>query len=182
MSNNVETFTKGQTVVKEKKSRKVANLRRRVSKTELIFPEGQLYAFKVVKRMGNGLLHSGSVPLGSKLHKTYQEHQKTSVSEEMYNAGYGICVFETFKQASNWNGNNDGTTEIWKVACGPLKTPAATRPSISELDSLLPKNDAKVKKMNYRKVLHLVQERQTRNSWPVGAMVTEWVVLVEKVS
>jgi len=141
--------------------------------------EGKIYAYKVFKRMNNGLLHSGSVPLSSKLHKVYQQGHKTEVTVEMFEAGFGICIFTDLANARSWNGMNVGTKEIWKVEVGQIREPASCRPSVKVLGEILPKD--KLLKSNYRTILRKLKEAANKSSWPIGAKVADYVIPVERI-
>lgn len=141
--------------------------------------EEKQYGFKVFKRQGNGLLHSASVPNGSKLHKTYRENYKTNVTEEMFAAGFGLCCFLNLAEARQFDGNNDGEREVWKIEIGEVKEPASCRPSIRVLEELLPAE--KMKKTNYHRILSIVKKGATRDEWPKGTKVTSFVIPIERI-
>ena len=150
-------------------------LKRRV---KIAQPEQEkLYAFKVMRRMENGDLHSASVPLQSRLHKVYHQGQKTEVSVDLFSQGYGICCFRTLEEARGFRGVNSGRREIWKVEVGQLIEPAEKRPSIEELDGILPKGS----KDNFRRVISKIKAHLNRDSWPSGTMMADFVIPVEKV-
>lgn len=164
----------------KKKQRKLTNISRKVSKADAIQEDQKTYMYKVMKRMDDDFLHSGSVPLDSKLHKIYKEGYKTSVSDEMFNEGFGICVFPSLEYARRWEGSNPGIREIWKVEVGVTKEANSCRLHVSDLVEMLPKD--KLSKASYRKVLKIIKEKCDQASWPSKAIVTSYVIPIEKIS
>jgi hypothetical protein len=136
---------------KKKMTKKSLTTSKAGSKTANNEPVEKTYCYKVFRRMEDGLLHSASVPVGSKLHKTYPEGKKTVVNSEMFNNGFGIICFPDYSSARNFEGTNKGITEIWKVEVGQVGDLAARRPSIYDLEELVPAD--KMAKSSYRVVL-----------------------------
>jgi hypothetical protein len=140
----------------------------------------KIYCYKVFRRMDDGLLHSASVPVGSKLHKIYHENKKTVVNSEMFNNGYGIICFPDYSSARNFKGTNKGIKEIWKVEVGQVGDLAARRPSIYDLEELVPAD--KMAKSSYRVVLSRVVRGATKAEWPPNTISCDYVIPIEKVS
>jgi hypothetical protein len=150
------------------------------SKTANNEPVEKIYCYKVFRRMDDGLLHSASVPTGSKLHKTYPEGKKTIVNSEMFNNGFGIMCFPDLIAIRNFEGMNKGTREIWKVEVGQIGELAARRPSISDLEELVPAD--KMAKSSYRVVLSKVVKGATKAEWPDNTVSCSWCIPIERVS
>lgn len=150
------------------------------SKTVNNEPVEKTYCYKVFRRMADGLLHSASVPIGSKLHKTYLEGKKTVVSNEMFNNGFGIICFPDLDSANEFSGNNKGIREVWKVEVGQVGDLAARRPSIFNLEELVPAD--KMAKSSYKVVLNKVVKGATKAEWPENTVSCDYIIPIEKVS
>jgi hypothetical protein len=162
----------------------VENIENKSTKKRRAIQEKQtiekLYAYKVFMRQNDNLLHSGSVPIESKLHRTYEEKKKTEASRDMFEAGFGICCFTELKDARNYNGTNYGKKEIWKVEIGDLREPAPKRPSIYNLDKIA--EIRKDKKTSYRVILGRILKHLKRDEWPIGTKMADYVIPIEKVA
>lgn len=135
------------------------------------------YLYKVVRVNGEGLLHSASVPQGSRLHKIYAEGKVTKAHPLLYRAGYGLACFETVEQALNFR-RCSGGFQLWKVEVDEFKAPADQRPSIEDLAKIAPQTRARD---NYNKVLTNIKKNLVRDNWPSGCVVASSVILIERI-
>ena len=132
--------------------------------------EEKKYLYKVVSEYDRKL-YSASVPLSSALCLEYKEGEVTEVDRELFDAGFGICCFDSVENARKWRRYR----QLWKVEVGETRIAASKRPSVSWLH-YIPKNG-----FNVREILEKINANLARDKWPIGIVMASWVRLIEKV-
>jgi hypothetical protein len=153
----------------------MATKRKRTTKKSEVVESIKTYAFKVVRFTDKPEIFKSASIHDTRLEKEYQVGKKTEAPRDLFNAGFGICIFQDIVAAKQFAGYRP----VFKVEVGEIIRPHQGRPSIKSLPSIAPKEKTKT---SYKSLLRQIEKKSDeRSEWPNGTVMCDWLVLIERV-
>jgi hypothetical protein len=154
----------------------MATKRKRTTKKSEVVESIKTYAFKVVRATNKAEIFKSASIHDTRLEKEYQIGKKTEAPKDLFEAGFGLCIFQDIIAAKQFADYRP----VFKVEVGEIIRPHQGRPSIKSLPSIAPKEKTKT---SYKSLLRQIEKKSDqRSEWPNGTVMCDWLVLIERIN